>query len=387
MKKIKNLKYKLILGITFGLFLAFEILKPKPTDWRITLSPKDKIPFGAYAFNEFLPDLFSEGNLSLTDESIYQTLKKDSTQNIIITSKVFEPGTEDLALLQKALENGQSCLLIAEDVSKEMKDTFDIDFNYKFIVQEQLLMRQDTTILEFGRKKYAFPDAFVGSSISPFKDGYEILSRTSDGEIVLIEKQVGKGKLIICTLPLLITNFTLLSGKNVEMMEYLVNKLPDEKTTWTSLYISGKDEPQTLIRFILSNPPVRMAYTIGIIALFVFMIFRLKREQRPIPTVRPPRNSSMEFSATVGQLYLKHGNHKNIALKRMMYLKDYLYRRYFLHAIFTNEELEKVIHKTGKDKSVVTELYRVIETIKSSERINENQLIYFNQKLEEFYNN
>lgn len=387
MKKIKNLKYKLILGITFGLFLAFEILKPKPTDWRITLSPKDKIPFGAYAFKEFLPDLFSEGNLSMTDESIYQTLKRDSAQNIIITSKVFEPGAEDLEVLQTALENGQSCLLIAEDVSNEMKDTFDIDFNYKFIVKEQLLLRQDTTILEFGRKKYAFPDAFVGSSVSPFKEDYDVLSRTSDGEIILIEKQVGKGKLIICTLPLLITNFTLLSGKNVEMMEYLINKLPDEKTTWTSLYIAGKDEPQTYMRFILSNPSLRLAYAIGIISLFVFMIFRLKREQRPIPTVEPPRNSSMEFSETVGQLYLKHGNHKNIAMKRMMYLKDYLLRRYFLPVNFTEDELEKVIHKTGKEKSVVKELYNIIATIKSSESINESQLIYFNQKLEDFYNN
>ena len=171
------------------------------------------------------------------------------------------------------------------------------------------------------------------------------------------------------------------------MMEYLVNKLPDKKTTWTSLYIAGKDEPQTYLRFILSNPSLRLAYAIGIISLFVFMIFRLKREQRPIPTVEPPRNSSMEFSETVGQLYLKHGNHKNIAMKRMMYLKDHLLRRYFLHVNFTEDELGKVIHKTGKDKSVVKELYSIIATIKSSESVNENQLIYFNQKLEDFYNN
>ena len=387
MKGVKDLKYKLILGITFGLFVAFEILKPKPTDWNITLSPEDKIPFGAYAFKEFLPDLFSDGNLSVTDESIYKTISLDSAQNIIITSQVFEPGTEDLVQLQKALENGRHCLLIAEDASKEMKDTFDIEFNYKFFIKEQLLKRQDTIELDLEGKKYAFPEAFVSSSISPFKENYDVLSRTSDGEVIFIEKQVGKGKLLICTLPLMMTNFTLLSGDNVEMMEYLVNKLPDEKTTWTSLYISGKNEPQTRLRFILTEPSLRLAYTIGIISLFVFMIFRLKREQRQIPTIKPPKNSSIEFAATVGQLYLKHGNHKNIALKRLMYLKDYMLRRYFIHVNFTKDELEKVIHKTGKDEKVVKDLYKVISDVKSSEDIGENQLVYFNQKLEDFYNN
>lgn len=387
MRKTKNLKYKLILGITFGLFLTFEILKPKPTDWKITLDPDDKIPFGAYAFKEFLPDLFTQGNLFITDESVYQTFKKDSAQNIIITSKIFEPGTEDLVELKKALESGQNCLLIAEDVSKEMKDTFDIDFNYQFFVKEQVLLRKDTIQLNIGDKSYPFPEAFISSSISPFKDDYNIISRTSEGKIIFIEKEVGDGKLLICTIPLLTTNFTLLSGENVEMMEFLINKLPDEKTTWTSLYISGKNEPKTILRYILVEPSLRWAYAIGIISLFLFMIFRLKREQRQIPTIKPPRNSSIEFAATVGQLYLKHGNHKDIALKRLTYLKDHMLRHYFLHVNFTEDEIEKVVQKTGKDESVVNDLYKVISDVKAAENIRENQLVYFNQKLEEFYLN
>ncbi len=387
MKKIKNLKYKLILGITCVLFIGFEILKPKPTDWTVTLSPKDKIPFGGYAFKEFLPDLFSEGNLSITEESVYQTLKNDSAQNIIITSKIFEPGEEDINELMKALKNGQNCLLFAEDVSQELKDTLNIDFNYQFFVNQQAILGKDTIDLKIGEKEYPFPDAFINSSISPFTDGYEIISRTSNGEIIFIEKTVGKGKIFICSAPLLTTNYTLLSGQNVEIMEYLVNKLPDAQTTWTSLYISGRSEPQTFLRFILSEPSLRWAYAISVVALFIFMLFRLKREQRKIPTIKPPKNSSVEFAVTVGQLYLKHGNHKDIALKRLMYLKDYMLKHYFLHVNFSEDEVSKVIQKTGKDKSVVKELYKVIFEVNSLERIGENQLVYFNQKLEDFYNN
>ncbi|MGB3467513.1 MAG: DUF4350 domain-containing protein [Cyclobacteriaceae bacterium] len=382
-----NLKYKVILVVTILIFILVELLKPRPVDWTVTLHPEDKIPFGTYAFREFLPDLFTEGNLTVSRESVYQALKRDSTQNLIITGKILDLGEEDIESLRNSIENGGKALLIVEDLNASMSDSIDINFNYNLFIGEQILATQDSISLNFDEKNYKFPDAFVNSSISPFSSGYEILSRTDNGKIIFIEKTIGEGKLYICTLPLLTTNYSLLSGDNVEIMESMVGKLPDEKTTWTTLYSSVTTDSTSILRYLLSEPSLRWAYVITILSLFIFMIFRIKREQRAIPTIKPPRNSSADFAVTVGQLYMKQGNHKDIALKRLIYLKDFLASRYFINVNYAEEEIEKVVHKTGKDPMKVKELYSMISYIQRTERVSRDSLIEFNKKLEDFYNN
>lgn len=382
-----NLKYKLILIITFGIFVFIEVFKPRPVDWSVTLDPDDKIPFGTYAFREFLPDLFDEENLRITEESVYQALSRDSTQNLIVTGKVLDLGEEDRGLLRRAIANGSHVLLIVEDVNQALSDSLDIQFNYNLFIADQILTSEDSLSLTLGDRSYGFPDAFVTSSISPFTSDYEVLNRTSDGKIIFIEKEIGEGKLYICTLPLLITNYSLLSGDNVEMMEYFVSKLPDQQTTWTSLYSSGIAESGSILRYLMSEPSLRWAYTITIISLLLFMIFRYKREQRQIPTVKPPSNSSIDFAVTVGQLYMKQGNHRDIALKRLIYLKDYLARRFFINVSYEEEEIEKVSHKTGKDLSVVKKLYEEILRVQRINYVSRDHLMTFNRHLEDFYNN
>ena len=57
-----DLKYKIILIVTLGIFILMELLKPTPLNWSVTLDPDDKIPFGTYAFREFLPDMIGSSH-------------------------------------------------------------------------------------------------------------------------------------------------------------------------------------------------------------------------------------------------------------------------------------------------------------------------------------
>ncbi len=381
-----NLKYKILLGSTFLIFILFEILKPKPTDWNVTLSPNDKIPFGTYVFRDLLEDLFPASQLTISENSIYQILKEEENSNLIIVSKIFEPSDEDLNSLVESINNGAECLLISEGSSVGVRDTFDIAFNHNYFSTDQLQARIDSLEIRFNGKYYEVPTSFISSTLGNDNEA-EILSRTSESDVFFIEKKIGKGKLYVCSAPLLVTNFTLLSGENASLLEGLIAKLPDKKTTWASLYTSGRFEPQTSIRYLLTQPALRWAYAVGMITLLLFMIFKTKREQRQIPTIKPPKNTSIEFAETVGQLYLKFGNHQDIVDKKIRYLKEYFKSKYLLNVTFQNEEIEKVANKTGKEVDSISTLFFAVQQLNHLKYVDKNQLIHFNKKLEEFYIN
>lgn len=383
-----NFKYKLILFTTIGLYLLFELTKPKPTDWTLSLAPNDKIPFGTYVFHQLLPDLFTEGNLTIGEESIYQAYLNDSTQNLIILGKEFNPQTNEIEQLLRSINAGTNCLLITDELNFELRDTLQLQLDYRFFVEQQILQRRDTTQVVFDGKKYDFPDAFISSTIEPEDKNFTKLASNRLGDLIFIEKKIGKGRLLWCSVPMLVTNYSLLSGDNIEIMESIVNQLPDQKTTLTSLYLNGRTmAPPNRMRFILTTPALKWAWFIAFGALVIFMLFGLKREQRQIPTISPPNNSTIEFAETVGQLYLKNGNHKNVAQKRLLYLKEYFKNKYFMRVTFEESEIERVINKTGKDASIVKALYQSIARVNSAPNITKEQLIQFNQTIEDFYLN
>ena len=384
----KNFKYKLILGITVGLYLLFELTKPKPTDWSITLKPNDKIPFGTYVFHQLITDLFSEGNLTIGEESIYQTYVNDSTQNLIIVGKAFDPQESDMEILIRAIDAGTNCLLITDDISYGLRDTLGMQIDVRFYVQQQILQRRDTTQVFFDEKGYDFPDAFISATIEPTDENIIVHAKSRSGDPIFVEKQIGKGRLLWCSVPMLITNYSLLSGDNIEILESIINQLPDRKTTLTSLYLNGRTQaPPNQMRFILTTPALRWAWFIALGTLTIFMIFGLKREQRQIPTIEPPKNSTVEFAETMGQLYLKDGNHKNVAQKRLIYLKEYFKNKYFMRVSFDESEIERVINKTGKDAKIIKALYHAIAGVNRAPNITQDQLIQLNQKIEDFYLN
>ena len=55
----------------FGGYVALEYYRPKPIDWSITLSSKDKIPFGTYALYDVLPTLLGTDSLTNVRQPIY----------------------------------------------------------------------------------------------------------------------------------------------------------------------------------------------------------------------------------------------------------------------------------------------------------------------------
>ena len=58
----------------FGAYVALEYYRPKPIDWRPTLSNKDKIPYGTFVLYDQLPRLLGTDSVEVTRLPIYNQL-------------------------------------------------------------------------------------------------------------------------------------------------------------------------------------------------------------------------------------------------------------------------------------------------------------------------
>ena len=116
------------------------------------------------------------------------------------------------------------------------------------------------------------------------------------------------------------------------------------------------------------------------------MIFKGRRDQRIIPVIKPLANTTLEFINTVGNLYYKQSNHKNIADKKIMYFMDYVRAKYSLRTLNLNDELiSQLSEKSYVDKSEINKMIELINVVSISETIKQATLIELNNLIENFY--
>ena len=144
---------------------------------------------------------------------------------------------------------------------------------------------------------------------------------------------------------------------------------------------NGGDE----LAVILSSTRSSLA-SLALFAVIAFVIFEAKRKQRPIPIITAPRNESLDFIKTVGNLYYEQNDHKNISEKKIQYLLDHIRSHYHLptNDIKSLEFLDQVATKSGKPLINIEGLFAMIEILKRKEHVHSDELRILNDKIEAF---
>jgi hypothetical protein len=211
------------------------------------------------------------------------------------------------------------------------------------------------------------------------------LGKSSKGEPNFVRVPFGKGNFYLNTMPLAYTNYNMLYRQNASYISSTLSYLPVQSTYWDEYYKINRGESQTPLRYVISQPPLKWALYLTLLALVLFMVFEAKRKQRIIPIVKPLANTTLEFTETVGRLYFQYKDHKNIADKKITYFLDYLRTHYYVKTTEFNEELySKLSDKTGADKEEISKLFRLIQDIRSRKSISEEELLSLNAQIEDF---
>ena len=213
-----------------------------------------------------------------------------------------------------------------------------------------------------------------------------VLATDNNQNAKLIRIQRGKGNIFISTTPLLFTNYNILYG-NYRYPFVALSYLRGNSIVWDEFYKPNKPEVSSPLRYILTQPALTAAYYLLMIAILFYLLFRGKRKQRVIPVILPHGNLSLEFANTLGQLYFNNGNNKDIALKKYNHFCDYLRNKFFVKNMSDDDEFcRQLSESSGVDFITVSHIFKYARIINSHAWTSDEELIYFNSKIEEFYN-
>ena len=131
----------------------------------------------------------------------------------------------------------------------------------------------------------------------------------------------------------------------------------------------------------------RWALWTAIITLLLYVLMEMRRKQRVIPALQQPKNESLDFVRTIGQLYYDRRDHADLAHKMGTYFLDYVRSQYKISTNTLDESFIQALHiKTGYPVIEIKNIIGFIGLVETN-TIDEQQLNHFYNQLESFYQN
>jgi len=385
---MKNLKFLLPIFIVFVIYLLYKLFTPEPTNWNPSYSKNDKIPYGSYILYEELNSLFPQSKIEATNLPFYNLdkAKKIVDKNIIIICSYFKPDELDSKIIFDLVKNGNDIFIASTSFGQQITDSFKTFINFKFWGVF------DSTEVNFVNKKlqsenaYKFTQGNNDHYFTSFDTSSTIVLGTNNiGYANYIKIKYGKGNLFLSTLPNAYTNYNMLKSNRDYIFKSL-SYLKNRDVIWDEYYKEVNKYSSTPLRYILTQPALKWAYFTFLFAMIFFIIFKGKRDQRIIPVIKPLSNTTIEFIHTIGNVYFKQSNHKNIAEKRITYFLDYLRNKYLIKQIVFNEEtILRISEKSLVDKVEIRKLFNLFNLVEVSSSIKSETLKEINNQIENFY--
>jgi len=411
----------IIMVLVYALILILVgVFQPHEIDWRPTFSADDKIPFGTYILRERLTDYSPDSSIETVTKSIYQTLHHQhfSHTTYMLVEPRLSAGHQDVKELIRFAQEGNTVFIAARDMPYGLLDTLGIYTRYGTPVFIQKFTKKDTTsslpislinpafakdsvyefetnnVPEFFSTQYKYnddsEDEIIQDSIHPrLAKRVEVISTVSHEHPIFVKVPIGKGCIYLHSYPFAFSNYYLVKDSTRGYAENCLSYLPKGKILWDEHYKSDTEYRHTsTLGFILGSESLRWAYFSAAFFIILFVLFSIKRRQRIIPVVEPFRNTTLEFTETIGRLYYNRADHRNIAEKKIRHFLEYVRSRYYVDTMELNADfVSKLSSKSGVDKDRVQYMTEVMRSMLSKKNIADSELIQLNELIEFFKNN
>ncbi|MEQ6124140.1 hypothetical protein AAON49_08080 [Pseudotenacibaculum sp. MALMAid0570] len=381
----------------------------KKTNWNENFKEKSKSPFGTYiVYNEF-EELFDYKKNHLIDQNIYDYLtitffEEDYNFNYVCiknsASKITDDGVEQLLYY---IEQGSNAFFSLNYFNSALKDALEVEtinldqLSYSISHLKNLKGNLTLENKDFDETTFSFDRNLRRNYFSSFNKKNTVVLGTQniDGKErpVFIKIYHGKGTIYLHTQPIAFTNYNMLN-KNHAYAENVLSYLPDEETLWDSqikwsrIDNSGEDDKgnaKSVFVFFLNNEPLKWFLYLGLFGLLIFLLFNARRKQRAIPVILPPKNSTLEFTHTISNLYLKNENHKSLVDKKILFFLEKIRTRYLIDTNNLNKSfIEKLASKSGNNLHNTKYLINTILALNKKEECSEEDLMVLNKMIDNF---
>lgn len=393
MNRALKIYIALLVLIIIGIIVV-DANRPKPVNWTPTYATKDKIPFGLYVLDQEMDRLFPNKKIERFGSSLYEYLDPkfntiDSTfaasGTLLLISESNEMDQTSLEELLRYVHQGNAAFLSMKDFPRKLMDTLKTDYGNKYYLADKLNF--NLTNNAFKGKNYAFKK---GVGLSYFNK-IDTLNTTILGHqeidtaknINFIKVRYGKGSFLLHTQPAAFSNYTLLKTRNAEYCAGLLSHIPSKAILWQAKSFKDDTLSTSPMRYIFSQPALKWAWYFFLLGMITFMLFNAKRRQRVVPIKVPLVNTTVDFTKTIGNLYLQEGNHHIIIDKKIIYFLEKIRTDYLLDTFDLNETFVNRLHqKTGKDKAAIELVVRLIKRHRNELQSTEKDVIAITHAIE-----
>lgn len=378
--------------LVLALYVVAEMNRPKPVDWTESLSKDKKTPYGAFILYKQLPDIFQDAAISSYRQPVYNQVNNfsDSNTAYLLLEPDIKMSNDDVNELLNYTGKGNYVFMAAEDFSRQLMDTLKFRVSRRFDIagKDSVAINFSNPLLQ-SDSPYIFGSMTLGGYFTRLDTANAIvLGKTRRNDVNFIKIPYGEGAFYLHTAPLSFCNYFMLTGNNADYTAKALSYLPRNITRlyWDEYYKLGPEGSGTPLRVLLSNQWLRWAFRLALFTIVLFVLFEMKRRQRVIPIIEPPRNSTLDFVQTVGSVYFNQHNNKNIAMKKIAYFMDFVRNTFHLNTSQLNDEfIQLLAKKSGAGESETKELVNLIYDINASEQVSDQALLQLSSQIDSFY--
>ncbi len=397
-----NKKYLLLLGGAFLLAVFLETQKQTPIDWSWSFSKDSKKPFGSYLVHENLDVLFPEEKIRTKGRPLYNVLSdnegSDQAVNYIFISRDFAPNKTDTRKLLEFTARGNEVFIAANVFGGAFADTLDIGTRGGMLMAfedsgDSTQVKGDSIGVFLRDPKTGEENAYYYAKGVPryyftntAGSGNKVLGRDGRKNPNFLMVPYGEGRIYLSSLPQAFTNYYTAHPDNHEYVFKALSFLPVRPTIWDEFYKPGKKATGSPLGFLFAQPPLKTSFLLLLGFVLFFLIFGAKREQRPIPVLEPPRNSSLGFVKAVAAIYYRQGDHSRMARKRIRFFMDHTRMVFGVDPDAGEEDrVERLARRSGVPVDLVQRTLRVVDEIRARSELQEKDLVNLDRTLFEFH--
>lgn len=403
---------KVVIGIVAAILLLCGYMYVTWTpnyNWYATFSGRDKNPLGCAIFDEVMTGTFGE-NYSVKNYHAYELVNKDTCRfTFLFTVGSLAENEKDMTKLLKRGHN----VIIASDNLYELAGDYSklvpCDVGQSWInVNSNPNLHCEFVNFKWNGDSTAFRvrKTLMGGWMKPTdSDFIPLITRTLTADeldlderndvkagetvVVAMEKQVGKGKLIVVSNPYLFTNygmrdvamqtlaFRILSRAGKRPVMRIDYTLPQKHSDENEEY--SETGETTFFNEFYKYPPLRWAVYAAFFTLIVGMLFTARRRQRVIPVISRPVNYTMSMIEHIGMLYFHRRDNHDLVKKKYMYFTEQL-RRGIMVDIDDweniNVELDMLATHTGLNREILqSDIEYVQRLISFDERVSDAEMM------------
>jgi len=402
--------------ILVGWIVWLFVASPDQFIWYPTFSHENDQPYDFSLVKSTLEASYEDQYEEFQDFS-EDTLDSNPTESLFfyLAGNDFLDSLETARIMDFA-ENGGRVFISSRSQNKMLQEIF----SDCLPEQDEVENPRDYDIVKFKKAKRISP-RFYGESYdenlrvnwqirdeeSRYDWAYFDLSNcseedyTSTGEFVsigevynnMIEVQYGNGLIVFHTNPLIFTNIHFKKKKVFEYTNLILENYNREKlvyynpkTTRNRVGGGGQSIPESPLKFILNNPPLKWGWYLLLALVVLFVLNFWRREERAVPVQQLPENETANYLDVVSKLYQKEGKHKHIIALKERLLLQFLRNRYGLPTGKLDDTfIQRASVLLEMEENYLSTFFKDLERAKNNSSLTEAELLKLNSRIKAFY--